>query len=136
MAELHPFLAAVQAAYDTHGLPDDVREWSLEDRERRKKGEASEVSIRQCKECFFVYKPQRACPNCGHEPPVQAREIEVVEGTLAEVRRDNVRAITAQTSPREINTLEGLRALARARGYKRGWATHVWNERLAKGRAA
>lgn len=124
----------------THGLPDDVREWSLEDREKRKKGEASEVTLRQCKECFFCHRPAPVCPNCGYEPPVQSREIEQVEGTLTEIDRARVRAevkaITAATSPREIQTLEGLRTLARLRGYKRGWATHVWNERLAKGKAA
>ncbi len=119
-----------------HGLPDDEREWSLEDRERKAKGEASEVKVRQCKECFYVYPPAKACPNCGHVPPVQAREIEQVEGSLAEVRRAEIKAITVATSPREIQTLEGLRTLARLRGYKRGWATHVWNERQAKERAA
>lgn len=127
---------AGNSAQPGFGLPDDEREWSLEDREKRKKGEASEVSIRQCEQCFFVYRPAPKCPQCGHAPVVKAREIEVVEGTLAEVVRSEVRAITAQTNPREINTLEGLRTLARLRGYKRGWATHVWRERLARERAA
>ena len=123
---------------EAHGLPDDVREWSLEDRERRKKGEASEVSIRQCKTCFFVYQPAPKCPNCGYAPPVVSRELEYVEGSLEEVRRGAQRLIiTAATKPWQIDTLDGLRTLARIKGYKRGWATHVWNERLAKeGRAA
>jgi DNA repair protein RadD len=112
----------------THGLPDDVREWSLEDREKRKKGAPAEVVIRQCKECFYVYRPAPKCPACGHVPPVSAREIEQIEGTLQE--------ITASTPVRDVVTLDGLRAVARARGYKRGWATHVFRERQASGRAA
>lgn len=115
-----------------HGLPDDERDWTLDDREKRKKAEASEVPIRQCKTCFFVYRPAPKCPQCGAVAEVKAREIEVVEGTLQEVTR-----IDVHTPVREIQTLDGLRALARMRGYKRGWATHVWRERLAKeGRAA
>lgn len=31
MTTLHPFLAAVQAAYDTHGLPDDLLNISVSD---------------------------------------------------------------------------------------------------------
>ncbi len=121
---------------DHHGLPDDVRQWDLADREKRRKGEVAEVTTRQCKNCFYVYRPAPKCPGCGHVPEVVAREIEVVEGTLAEVRKSEIRSITRETSPREISTLEGLRTLARLRGYKRGWASHVWKERLAKGRAA
>ena len=34
----------------THGLPDDDREWLLEDRIRKRKGEASAVPVRQCSE--------------------------------------------------------------------------------------
>ncbi len=115
-----------------HGLPDDVREWSLEDREKKSRAAPSEVPIKQCSECFFVYRPAPKCPQCGHVAEVKAREIEVVEGTLAEVRKDDLRSITVHTPMREIQTLEGLRTLARLRGYKRGWATHVWNERLRK----
>ena len=56
-----------------HGLPDDDREWTLEDREKRKKGAVAEVSIKQCPECFFVYRPAPKCPQCGHVAPVSVR---------------------------------------------------------------
>ena len=41
----------------THGLPDDEREWSLDDREKRSRAAPTEVPVRQCSECFFVFSP-------------------------------------------------------------------------------
>ncbi len=104
-----------------HGLPDDEREWSLEDREKRKKADAVEVTVRQCKECFFVYRPAPKCPQCGHAPPVVAREIEQVEGTLTEFKRA-VETRQRKRAEADCQTLEDWQALARERGYKSGWA--------------
>lgn len=112
----------------THGLPDDDREWSLEDRERRKRAAPSEVSIKQCGNCFFVHRPAPKCPQCGTVYEVKARAIEVVEGELAEVRK------VAQQRQRRMeeadcHTLDDWRALAQQRGYKPGWAMHRWQAR-------
>ena len=105
----------------THGLPDDEREWCLEDRERRKKAEPAEVSIRQCRECFFVYRPAPKCPSCGHITAATAREIEQVEGTLQEFKRAQEKR-SARLEERDCRTLDDWQALARQRGYKSGWA--------------
>lgn len=112
----------------THGLPDDDREWSLEDRERRKRAAPSEVSIKQCGNCFFVHRPAPKCPQCGTVYEVKARAIEVVEGELAEVRKV---AQQRQRRMEEANchTLDDWRALAQQRGYKPGWAMHRWQAR-------
>lgn len=120
----------------THGLPDDERVWDLADREKRKKGEKSEVPVRQCRECFFVYRPAPKCPNCHHVPPVQARELEVVEGTLAEVKKAEPRAKFREQGG--ANSLEALIELGRQRGYKnpRFWAEKVWANRQGKKRWA
>jgi superfamily II DNA or RNA helicase len=118
-----------------HGLPDDVREWSLEDREKRSRGEVAEVAVRQCDECFFVYRPAPRCPCCGHEPPVRAREIEVIEGTLQEVEKARER----QDSRREVGkaeTLDDFLRIARERGYKPGWAHQMMRVRASQGRRA
>lgn len=106
----------------THGLPDDDRVWTLEDREKRKRTEAAEVKVRNCTECFYVYRPAPKCPQCGHVPPVQTREIEVVEGTLQEVR--NIVDERRQRGKEEYAcvTLEDWQRLAARRGYKPGWA--------------
>jgi DNA repair protein RadD len=112
----------------THGLPDDLREWSLEDREKRKRADATEVPVRQCTECFFVYRPRPSCPQCGHAPPVRLREIEQVDGQLEEVRQAAIKR-TQRLEERDCETLEDWQALARARGYKSGWAYHRWQAR-------
>jgi superfamily II DNA or RNA helicase len=117
-----------------HGLPDDEREWSLEDRERRAKRDALDTPVRQCTECFYVYRPAPKCPQCGHAPPVQVREIEQIEGTLAEVKRIEPRAKFREQG--RADSLEALIELGRARGYKNPqfWARKVWASR--QGRAA
>lgn len=117
-----------------HGLPDDPREWSLEDREKKRRGEAAEVSVRQCKECFFVYRPAPKCPQCGYVPPVQVRQIEQVEGTLTEVRR--VDAVAKRRAVGKAQTLEDFMQIARERGYKPGWAHQMMRVRASQGRAA
>lgn len=118
-----------------HGLPDDEREWSLEDREKRAKADAAEVPVRQCKECFFVYRPAPKCPSCGHVPPVQVRELEVVEGTLTEFQR----AVENREKRQQVgkaSTLEDFQRIAAERGYKPGWAHQMMRVRAGQGRAA
>lgn len=117
-----------------HGLPDDDREWSLEDREKRAKRDPLDTPVRQCEECFFVYKPAPRCPNCGHAVEVKAREIEVVEGVLEEVRR-----VEKQNQRREVGKAESLDdflRIARERGYKPGWAHQMMRIRASQGRRA
>lgn len=108
----------------THGLPDDVREWSLLDREKRKKSDKPEVTVRQCKECFFVYRPAPACPQCGHVSVAPVREIEQREGTLVEVDRV---AIDKRREVGRARSLDDLIRLGRERGYKNPafWASKV-----------
>lgn len=114
-----------------HGLPDDVREWSLEDREKRSKREALESPVKQCGECFFVYRPAPRCPQCGHTPPVVVREIEQVEGTLEEVKR--VEQIEKRRQVGRARTIEDLIAVGRERGYKN---PTFWAQKVMAGRGA
>jgi superfamily II DNA or RNA helicase len=113
-----------------HGLPDDDREWTLEDREKRKKGAVAEVSIKQCPECFFVYRPAPKCPQCGHVAPVSVRKIEVIEGKLEEVIREkNLQSKLKRIEERDCKSLQDWQELATQRGYKQGWAMIRWQSR-------
>lgn len=122
-----------------HGAPCDDRDWSLVGRsEATRKTKAGEASVRQCPTCYAI-SPAAAskCRECGQAFPLQAREVEVLEGELSEVevaktRRDAVRAQA------EAQTLDDLIALATERGYKNpvGWARHVHSGRQAKRGAA
>jgi superfamily II DNA or RNA helicase len=115
-----------------HGLPDDEREWSLDDREKRKRSAPAEVPVRQCTECFFVFRPAPKCPQCGHVPEIKAREIEVVEGTLQEVRK--IESAQRRQQVGRAQSFEELVRLGVERGYKNPsfWARKVMDGRGRK----
>lgn len=105
----------------THGLPDDAREWSLEDRPKRKGAAKSDSPVRQCMKCFRVYRPQRQCPSCGHQTAPTPREIEKREGELVEVQADRLKQ-QRKEEERACKSLSDWERLGAARGYKPGWA--------------
>ena len=71
--------------YEEHGLPDDDREWSLEDR-KSKKGQNKAV-LKNCPICLSVaVLSARKCPECGFEfIPEEVKEKEKVEAELIEI---------------------------------------------------
>ena len=79
-----------------HGLPDAVREWSLDRREKRSKGKPSDAKpLTACSECASVYEREfKACPYCGHvTPPVARSSPEFVDGDLHELDADTLAAM-------------------------------------------
>lgn len=115
-----------------HGLPDDDREWSLEDRAKRKAGEKSTVAIKSCPSCFHIHRPAPACPQCGHAYVAAVREIEHVEGELQEV---DLQALRIQKKKEVANarSREALEAIAKQRGYKPGWVDNILRVRQSYG---
>lgn len=111
-----------------HGLPDDEREWSLDDRLKRKRAAPAEVPVRQCPECYRVYRPAPKCPGCGFQTPVAARTVEEVDGVLAEIDAAAVKR-EAKREEGRCQTLADWQALAARRGYSSGWAWHRFNAR-------
>lgn len=122
-----------------HGLPDDDREWTLEGREkgrRGKDGDAGPPPPITCSGCFGqIRRPAPAvCPYCGHAiTPEREREIVVADGELEEV------AEAAQRSQRrreqgQARTLEQLVELGKKWGYSNpvGWAFRVYSARQNK----
>jgi superfamily II DNA or RNA helicase len=129
-----------------HGLPDEIREWTLEDQERSKK--EGGASVRECPECFCCCPSHlRECPNCGYVWVVkhQQRDLSEEEGQLSELdkewRRARAKSKTLQLSDaekkrraRELMSCRSYRELydlARARGYRKPawWAEQRWAER-------
>lgn len=114
-----------------HGLPDDPRQWDLNAVKRTKRQQEqdeAEVKIRQCEVCYTVHRPAPKCPACGFVYPVQAREIEQVAGELTRVDPLALRR-QAKREQSQAQSLAELQALAARRGYKAGWAEHVWRSR-------
>lgn len=115
-----------------HGLPDDDREWSLDDRAKKKAGEKASVAIKTCLECFHVFRPAPVCPQCGHRAEAQGREIEQRDGELAEVDPAVLRAARKQEE-RRAQSVDDLIKLGQSRGYKNpaAWATKFHAARQA-----
>lgn len=117
-----------------HGLPDDPRKWSLEAARRTKKPGDTGPAVRQCPDCYAVHRPAVACPECGHQYAPMVQRLQHRDGHLVEVsRKDWTGGIDIRTAKgaefRALLAAAGtdlakLRQISRARGYRRGWATH------------
>lgn len=99
-----------------HGLPDDDRKWSLEGKEKGSKKKASdEVKIKQCGNCYAVFRPgPQECPHCGAPVAGQQRELEVVDGQLEKVDKLAIRK-EQKKEQGQARTLEDLVALGMRR---------------------
>lgn len=114
-----------------HGLPDDEREWSLDGRRKSKRGERDEaMPVKTCPSCFAVVRSSQQVCGCGHQFAPKPREIEVVDGALQEIDREQLRR-QARKEQGSAQTLEDLIRLGASRGYKNpaAWARHVYNAR-------
>ncbi|MEX0588349.1 MAG: hypothetical protein WD136_03750 [Cyanobium sp.] len=93
-----------------HGLPIDEREWNLAGRRRH---EGVSIPIKDCPLCFCSCpSAAQVCPDCGHLFLIQERN---------EQRRKSPSA--------GCRTYEQLLQREQERGYKSGWARHVWAAR-------
>ena len=120
-----------------HGLPDEVRPWELTRDEVSKNGKKP-ASVRICGACFCAVSPQtQICPECGYEFPRKPREIAEHDGQLTEVSAADYATVQARRASRteqgRAQSLADLEAIERQRGYRRGWARHVYAARLNKG---
>lgn len=120
-----------------HGLPDEEREWSLDGdlkRKKKKKEQKEAANVMQCEKCYAMHEPAPACPICGHVKERKAKEIKAVDGELRQIT-DMEALMLKRNKAKEVGrakTLEDLEKIALARGYKPGWAKHVWRSRQAK----
>jgi DNA repair protein RadD len=118
-----------------HGLPDDDREWSLEGKEKgSKKKAADEVKIKQCGNCYAVFRPgPQACPHCGAPVAGQQRDLEVVDGQLEKVDKLAIRK-EQKREQGKARTLEGLVALGLRRGMAKAdsWAAITFAARAGR----
>ena len=123
-----------------HGLPTDRREWHLAGRRRR---EGVSIPIKDCPVCFCSCpSAAQVCPDCGHlflaeERDEQRRGLQQLEGELVEVTgaARHLPKPKQQQRPRRTHPAAGCRTFEQLlereqeRGYKPGWASHVWESR-------
>lgn len=109
--------------FETHGLPCDEREWTLEPREKRKRAMTDQernIAVRQCSQCYCVHKPAPICPDCGFVYPIQERVVEEVDVKLNEIEVANHKK-KLRKEQGMARTYEDLERIAKERGYKPYW---------------
>ena len=76
-----------------HGLPDDMREWSLGGyKMANKKNGDSGPKIKQCDICYAIYPSGVGiCPQCGHVNKIKKYELKQVDGELQRVTKSNAK---------------------------------------------
>ena len=118
-----------------NGFPDDPRDWSLDGSKKRATSDEKAEPVRQCDiasgGCGFVHRPAPVCPNCNRVYPIMSREVEHIDGELAEIDRAAMVRERKQEQGR-ADSLEALRELAKREGRNPRWADHVWNSRQRK----
>ena len=116
------------------GLPDEPREWTLEDgevSERRKK----EAKPRDCPKCRTMFYG-RKCPECAYQTPLAEVEetktdlVEAVGRPKTDGKRPNRRSdlwAELRVARRQPDVRAAVEAIAKRRGYRTGWAVHIMN---------
>lgn len=108
-----------------HGLAEEPRDWTLEGKTKSRRKEPEE-NTQRCETCFAIYRGA-TCPQCGEEKQSKGREIQEVDGQLTAL--DAAAVLEQRKKRREeamCKTREDFALLAKARGYKPGWAWHRW----------
>ena len=115
-----------------HGLPTEPREWELTN-DKVKAAQSTKWALRQCKRCYAVFSTAAdKCPECGHLPTPEKKEMKMVAGELVPVEEVELKKKEAKRQLAGEKTLEDWIAIARQRGYKIGWAYHRFNARNNK----
>ena len=117
------------------GLPDEDREWSLDQpvRKRREMDENGNFYIRTCPHCFMTFATAPKCPFCGTEYPLHPREIQAQkEIELARITAEEATRVAeikraARVEQGRAASFEELVKLGKQRGYKNPafWAAQV-----------
>lgn len=78
-----------------HGLPDEIRNWTLSKRDRRNKSVDKTIPLKTCLKCFLVYQRfARQCPHCGYyTPPAERSAPHYVDGDLIELSPEVLAAL-------------------------------------------
>ena len=112
-----------------HGLPDDEHDWSLEDKVKRKGGGSGGFveKTRTCPVCHYSQRLTPVCTNpdgCGFVFPVESRDIDEIDGELKEIQEAQ-RKKEQRMEVGKARTIEDLHAIARQRGYAKGWVYKI-----------
>ena len=112
------------------GLPDDLREWSLEDGEVVDEQQKAKRRPRICDRCFTAHHG-RVCPNCNYAAPMLEvaeieTDLEIAKGKRNKTsRRRDWKKIEVSRAKHATDPRAELTRIATERGYKSGWVGHM-----------
>lgn len=114
------------------GLPDEIEYFDFIDAPaeaaRKEKRDKEEPLPKKCPHCQYLKKPkERVCPSCGFEA-IKRSEVETVDGELIEFRKKG--KPEKPTYDDKQSFWSGALFIARERGYKRGWAAHLYKQKF------
>lgn len=106
-----------------HGFPDDDRDWNLDGKPRAKKAGETAFNVWRCDECFAdVRSTKTECPYCNKEHKPRERKIEMTEGELKEIKRqEEERKKSRRQEVGKSRSLDALAKIAVERKYNPGW---------------
>ena len=130
--------------FQRHGIPCKHREWVLEGRRKRERSEESGPVVKTCPVCFRmqVLVLGKGCKFCGSAFNLRDMGVKEFGGELYEI--DTKKAKELEKKEKELikragrfevstaGSIEQLREIEKKRGYKEGWAEHIWGARLKK----
>lgn len=133
----HLIVLDLAANWVTHGVPSEDREWTLDGAKKKKEKDPDDIpdKSRQCPKCYAVHEPSPRCLVCGYVYATDAakRNVDHVGGELSEVTAERIAdraallaAMSYEDAISQAKTLNDLREVAEARGYKSSWAVKEW----------
>ena len=120
-----------------HGLAEEDIQWTL-DVDRRainrvheaRAADHREPQILTCPECRAVRKGGQACPACGWQPKPRAAAVDIADGELARVARDQTVQVVEHAPDEKLIFYRMLEAIRRERGFAPGWTAHKYREKF------
>lgn len=119
------------------GPPDRPRIWSLDRREKRKKGDDDEIPMRICTnpdiDCFHPYpRIFRSCPKCGHQPEPMGRGSPAhVDGDLQLMDPEALAALQGRVLDIHMSRAQHDAAQL-AKGAQSSWLNRHWGQYIEK----
>lgn len=119
-----------------HGMPTEKRIYTLDEKQPRTKNPSREpeVTVRECKNCFRVYKgTDPICPYCGFDNKKTRKQIAMEEKAELE-RIEHVEKMRSRMEVGMAQDYGALVKLAQQRGYNNpeGWAYNILRGRRLK----
>ncbi len=118
---------------DTHarlGFVTDIQHEELCDGKATEKTQKKEPPLpKACPQCSYMKPPMvSVCPACGFKPVAQS-QVETVDGELKEIKAKK-KANKAWTNSQKRAFYAELLGVARARGYREGWAANQYRNQF------